>query len=225
MYELLFFDTFSHEVSDKVQLDLVQFPRPVQVTEVRAIPLGARVKADFPGGVRLGATNPSQFEIEFFVNDLSKRGAGTFESVGCLQYNQHGKIHMDFEKKVPTDGLLLRGNYNTKSTLAVYGHLTKVQREQTPRNQRNVERLCLTHLRKSQHCMMHLAQAAAIFHDPSEDVQQDWDTKVMMHLSKQLSQEIQPLSYDINMVTSNRLKISPHVVNSYQAVKRVITLY
>lgn len=46
------------------------------------------------------ATNPSQFEIEFFVNDLSKRGAGTFESVGCLQYNQHGKIHMDFEKKV-----------------------------------------------------------------------------------------------------------------------------
>ena len=46
------------------------------------------------------ATNPSQFEIEFFVNDLSKRGAGTFESVGCLQYNQQGRIHMDFEKKV-----------------------------------------------------------------------------------------------------------------------------
>ncbi|KAK7060094.1 hypothetical protein SK128_024220, partial [Halocaridina rubra] len=129
--ELLFFDTFSHEVSDKVQLDLVQFPRPVQVTEIRAIPLGARVQADFPGGVRLGATNPSQFEIEFFVNDLSKRGAGTFESVGALQYNQHGNIQMDFEKKVPTDGLLLRGNYNT-ITLAVYGFLTKVQREPSP---------------------------------------------------------------------------------------------
>lgn len=32
---------------------------------------------------------------------------------------------------MPTDGLLLRGNYNT-ITLAVYGHLTKVQREPTP---------------------------------------------------------------------------------------------
>ena len=55
------------------------------VEEVRVIPLGARVQANFPGGVRLGATNPAQFQLEFFVNDLSKSGASTFESLGILQ--------------------------------------------------------------------------------------------------------------------------------------------
>jgi len=35
-------------------LDLVQFPRPVVVTEVRVVPLGTRVVADVPGNVRLG---------------------------------------------------------------------------------------------------------------------------------------------------------------------------
>jgi hypothetical protein len=41
----------------------VQFPTPVIVEEVRVIPLGARVQANFPGGVRLGATNPAQFNL------------------------------------------------------------------------------------------------------------------------------------------------------------------
>ncbi|KAF5296013.1 hypothetical protein FQR65_LT19855 [Abscondita terminalis] len=88
--DLLFFDTFAHENSEELNLDLVQFPKPVYVTEVRIIPLGARVQADFPGGVRLGATNPSQFSIEFFVNDLGKPGASTFESLGGFDYNQNG---------------------------------------------------------------------------------------------------------------------------------------
>lgn len=78
--ELLFFDTFSHDISEvciffffvkmihlplndscnnlfllqELNLDLVQFPKPVYISEVRIIPLGARVQADFPGGVRLG---------------------------------------------------------------------------------------------------------------------------------------------------------------------------
>ena len=38
----------------ELNLDLVNFPRPVIVKEVRVIPLGTRVKADVPGGVRLG---------------------------------------------------------------------------------------------------------------------------------------------------------------------------
>uniref|UniRef100_A0A1B0GBW1 Virilizer N-terminal domain-containing protein n=1 Tax=Glossina morsitans morsitans TaxID=37546 RepID=A0A1B0GBW1_GLOMM len=104
--ELLFFDTFSHEIDTDINLDLVQFPKPVYITQVRIIPLGARVQADFPGGVRLGATNPSKFDIEFFVNDLDMTGASTMQS-----------------KKIPTDGLVLRGWYGT-ITLAVYGILT-----------------------------------------------------------------------------------------------------
>lgn len=123
--ELLFFDTFSHDISEELNLDLVQFPKPVFISEVRIIPLGARVQADFPGGVRLGATNPSQFEIEFFVNDLSKPGASTFESLGGLEYKQNVHIQLECERKqIPTDGLVLRGWYTT-ITLAVYGTLTK----------------------------------------------------------------------------------------------------
>ncbi|XP_012263387.2 protein virilizer [Athalia rosae] len=123
--ELLFFDTFSHDISEELNLDLVQFPKPVFISEVRIIPLGARVQADFPGGVRLGATNPSQFEIEFFVNDLSKPGASTFESLGGLEYKQNVHIQLECERKqIPTDGLVLRGWYTT-ITLAVYGSLTK----------------------------------------------------------------------------------------------------
>lgn len=81
-------------------MDLVQFPKPVIISEIRIIPLGARVQADFPGGVRLGATNPSQFHIEFFVNDLSKHGASTFESLGGLEYRQTSDIHCECSQKV-----------------------------------------------------------------------------------------------------------------------------
>lgn len=71
------------------------------------------------------ATNPSQFEIEFFVNDLSKPGASTFESLGGLEYKQNVHIQLECERKqIPTDGLVLRGWYTT-ITLAVYGTLTK----------------------------------------------------------------------------------------------------
>ncbi|KAH8356304.1 hypothetical protein KR200_006556 [Drosophila serrata] len=122
--ELLFFDTFSHEEVTDINLDLVQFPKPVFITQVRIIPLGARVQADFPGGVRLGATNPSKFDLEFFVNDLGMPGASAFENLGLLRYNQNDCIHLDCsQEKIPTDGLVLRGWYST-ITLAVYGILT-----------------------------------------------------------------------------------------------------
>ncbi|XP_052867952.1 protein virilizer [Anopheles cruzii] len=121
--ELLFFDTFSHDTYER-NLDLVQFPNPVYITEVRIIPLGARVHADFPGGVRLGATNPSNFHIELFVNDLGKPGAAVFESLGEFEYNQNNCIHLQSSaRRIPTDGLVLKGWYTTM-TLAVYGILT-----------------------------------------------------------------------------------------------------
>lgn len=109
----------------------MQFPRAVFIHEVRIIPLGARVQADFPGGVRLGATNPSAFEIEFFVNDLSKSGAPTFDCLGSFSYNQNNRIHLnhlncksaEVARNIPTDGLVLKGWYTT-ITLAVYGTLS-----------------------------------------------------------------------------------------------------
>ncbi|XP_072947761.1 protein virilizer [Epargyreus clarus] len=127
--DLLFFDTFSHDTSEELNLDLVQFPKSVYVREIRIIPLGARVEGDFPGGVRLGATNPTKFHIDFFVNDLSKPGASTFEALGSIDYWQNGQIHMECggadQPRIPTDGLVLRGWYTT-ITLAVYGTLTQI---------------------------------------------------------------------------------------------------
>ncbi|CAG2180640.1 unnamed protein product, partial [Oppiella nova] len=52
-FELLFFDTFSQtDGPDGPNLGLVQFPNPIIIKEIRVIPLGARVEADFPGGLR-----------------------------------------------------------------------------------------------------------------------------------------------------------------------------
>jgi protein virilizer len=85
------------------------------------------VQACFPGGGnRLGATNPSQFDIEFFVNDLSLNVASTFEPLGKFSYNQNECINLDCKsgemRKIPTDGLVLKGCYTT-ITLAVYGNI------------------------------------------------------------------------------------------------------
>lgn len=126
----------------------MQFPSPVYISEIRIIPLGSRVQADFPGilsiifivkkfftsllnffiggGNRLGATNPSEFDIEFFVNDLSVNLASTFEPLGKFSYNEIECINLECKneeiRKIPTDGLVLKGCYNT-ITLAVYGNI------------------------------------------------------------------------------------------------------
>ncbi|KAF0295884.1 Protein virilizer [Amphibalanus amphitrite] len=122
--QLLFFDTFAHDSGTDLNLDLVKFNREVYISEVRVIPLGARVRADFPGGDRLGATNPSEFTLDFFVNDLSKPGVSAFQKLGTINYDQKGKIQLEFNNKTPTDGLVLRGWYSAV-TLAVYGSLTR----------------------------------------------------------------------------------------------------
>ncbi|CAC5403956.1 VIRMA [Mytilus coruscus] len=126
--ELLFFDTFSHESAEELNLDLVQFPRPVIIQEIRVIPLQTKVEADVPGGVRLGATNPSVFKLELFVNNLSKPNAATFESLGVLEYKENVNIQLKTDSEVPTDGLILKGWYNT-ITVAIYGELTIVKQD------------------------------------------------------------------------------------------------
>ena len=135
--QLLFFDTFSHDTHSlgqpqEINLDLVQFPSPVYIREVRVIPLGSKVTANLPGGMRLGATNPSKFDLELFVNNLAAPGASTFEAVGSLHYNQAGSISLACSPEIATDGLVLRGLYST-ITLAVYGSLSDCTPEQLAR--------------------------------------------------------------------------------------------
>ena len=144
MLQLLFFDTFSHDnagvgAKPELNLDLVQFPSPVYVSEVRVIPLGSRVTANFPGGVRLGATNPSTFQLEFFVNNLKAPGASTFESLGTLAYNSSSCISLPITTGVATDGLVLRGHYST-ITLAVYGTVSDATPDQLAKQGAEVKR-------------------------------------------------------------------------------------
>lgn len=85
--ELIFFDTFSHDLHEvswiktanqhlgdakimflqKLNLDLVQFTNPVYISEIRIIPLGARVQADFPGmstsNIKLASTKNHNFQV------------------------------------------------------------------------------------------------------------------------------------------------------------------
>ena len=132
MAQLLFLDTFSHDGGLSPQCDLVQFPTPVIVEEVRVIPLGARIHVNIESGMnmRLGATLPTRFKLEFFANDVTKPSASTFSSLGILPYDQNGQIHLNTgNRKIPTDGLVLRGLYST-ITLAVYGILTPTSAEQ-----------------------------------------------------------------------------------------------
>ena len=146
--QLLFFDTFSHDTASlsDLNLDLVQFPSPVTVREVRIIPLGARVSANFPGGVRLGATNPTKFDLEFFVNNLRAPGASTFESLGVLQYNQNGTISMVCNTNLATDGLVLRGRY-AAITLAVYGQVAEPTPTEQPPKAAVINKNAVDHMR------------------------------------------------------------------------------
>ena len=51
---MLIFFTFFSFLFQELNLDLVQFPHPVIIYEVRIIPLRAQVQANLAGGVRLG---------------------------------------------------------------------------------------------------------------------------------------------------------------------------
>lgn len=86
------------------------------------------MQSDASSFIRLGATNPSKFHVDFFVNDLRKPGASTFECLGAFEYNQNDCIHLscipENGRKIATDGLVLKGYYTT-ITLAVYGYVTK----------------------------------------------------------------------------------------------------
>lgn len=118
---LLFFDTFSHSGSEKSNFDLVQFPSPVIIDLIKIVPLGQPIEAKIPGNVRLGATNPSNCELEFFINDLSKEDAHTMTDLGKFFCSEK---ETDFNPplQIQTDGLLLRGSYRTL-TLAIFGQI------------------------------------------------------------------------------------------------------
>ncbi|XP_038066520.1 protein virilizer homolog [Patiria miniata] len=122
MLELLFCDTFSHENKEELNLDLVQFPWPVCISEVRIIPRATVAHPELQDQGRLGETSPSTFKLELFINNLSKPGSAVFEQLGALDYVDNSKIQLVTNNTAPTDGVVLRGWYH-KVTVAIYGIL------------------------------------------------------------------------------------------------------
>lgn len=119
--DLLFFDTFSHSGQERDNFDLVQFPSPVVIDLIKIVPLGQPIEAKIPGNVRLGATNPSNCELEFFINDLTKQDAHTMTDLGKF-YCSEKDTDFNPPLQIQTDGLLLRGSYRTL-TLAIFGQI------------------------------------------------------------------------------------------------------
>ena len=66
------------------------------------------------------ATNPSAFDIQFFVNDLSKPSSSVFTPIGRIAYRQNENILLQLIDRPPTDGILFRGGYQIL-TIAVFG--------------------------------------------------------------------------------------------------------
>ncbi|XP_077982853.1 protein virilizer homolog [Glandiceps talaboti] len=124
---LLFCETFSHDHGEELNLDLVQFPRPVCISEVRIIPPGAKAHADFQEDSKLGKTSPGDFRLELFINNLSNPGSAVFERLGTLEYHETTDIQLVTNSKIPTDGVILRGIYSS-ITIAIYGVLTTVSK-------------------------------------------------------------------------------------------------
>ncbi|KAK6982141.1 protein virilizer [Biomphalaria glabrata] len=125
--KLLFFDTLHHGNSkEELNLDLIQFSKPVVVHELRVVPLKTYVELNIGKGLRLGGTLPAEFKLDVFVNNLEKPKSSTFEKLGQLDYKENINILLKPDREVATDGLILKGWYRTV-TLAVYGWETVVK--------------------------------------------------------------------------------------------------
>ncbi|CAG7819337.1 unnamed protein product [Allacma fusca] len=135
--ELLFLGTFYHDSGDECHIDLIQFKGPVQITEIRVIPLGATVKLS-NDSFQLGATNPSKLELEFFYNNLVEPENSTFGLIRKFDFDDKSNIQLLCNTaKIITDGIVVRGLYST-ITLGCYGvHVDHVEVIATPEVKEN----------------------------------------------------------------------------------------
>lgn len=67
-------------------MDIINFNCEIAVKEIRIIPLGAKVEVSAVG-TRLGATNPSSFHIEAFVNNRREPHSTTFQRICRYGYS------------------------------------------------------------------------------------------------------------------------------------------
>ena len=86
---LLFCHTFSHtedHISEEdLKMDMVTFPYPVYITELRIIPMDHRSPEG--KGQQMGRTQPSESELTIYVDNVYNLQAAVFETFGILKYN------------------------------------------------------------------------------------------------------------------------------------------
>ncbi|XP_068721343.1 protein virilizer homolog isoform X6 [Montipora capricornis] len=137
---LLFCDTFSHPENEEMHLDLVSFPRPVCVQEVRVIPAGHRVHAAVSEREKMGETHPPSFKLDLFIRNLDRPSDVVFERLGQLEYKEPNNFQLVTYSKGATDVVVLRGWYN-RITISLYGLFTDVnQRAHELRPETRAER-------------------------------------------------------------------------------------
>ncbi|XP_062500608.1 protein virilizer homolog isoform X2 [Corticium candelabrum] len=127
--QLLVCDSFSHESEGseetQLRLDLIRFPRPVTVSELRVIPNGCPMHPQLTIATKVGKTAPSSFKLEIFVKNLNQPSVAVMEKFGVLEYDEASRFRIKSKEDIPTDAVVLRGWYANIS-VAIYGRQTEV---------------------------------------------------------------------------------------------------
>ena len=134
--QLVFADYFFHSsptdvtisaLNDNINLDAIEFPRPVIIDEIRLIPKDKQIH--IPGARKntlFGCTYPNKFELEVFCNDVTgNENNATMERLGTLSYDESQQISMNFDgNKFISSNIVVSGKYNDLAIM-VYGKTEK----------------------------------------------------------------------------------------------------
>ncbi|KAJ8041906.1 Protein virilizer-like [Holothuria leucospilota] len=118
--ELLFCSTFCHDEEDQVQLDLIQFPYPVNINELRVVPRGQWAHQKLEEDMHYGQTQPSSLKVEFFFKSCKTDSSAIYQKMGNLDFSEKGSFQFFPKTLVLTEFVVVRGRYK-RLTLCVYG--------------------------------------------------------------------------------------------------------
>ncbi|XP_050530090.1 protein virilizer-like [Daktulosphaira vitifoliae] len=119
-FDFITFETFSHAYprSNEICYDVIRFKMPVQVAEIRIVPSSMMI--DTMTGIRDGNTNPTEFSVQFYINNINDETATTFENLGRFDYDEKYNIDYKCNSKIWSDRLIVSGPY-TSISIAIFG--------------------------------------------------------------------------------------------------------
>ena len=120
-------DVTINALSNNINLDAVEFPRPVIITEIRLIPKDKQIHIpDGKENTLFGCTYPSKFELDIFCNDVTGNEDNVaMERLGTLSYDESQQISLNFDgNKFISSNIVVSGKYNNLAIM-VYGKTEK----------------------------------------------------------------------------------------------------